>query len=197
MSEGKEQEDKQDAPREEASQENEEHEQQSSAGEERQESEEELIRTIIGKISGNLPEVLLNQFVTEVVRQLSPEGQRTVVAEVIRVFMRERMSQREPVEDVTDALAQAMGDALAQAMGQAADSTSAQAEASTTRRLSVVFSEAAYKAVQNLAKSRDKPVSEYVREALALQKWFDNKRADGWRILTERRGRVREVLKLK
>jgi hypothetical protein len=67
----------------------------------------------------------------------------------------------------------------------------------TTDGLTVVFSEATYNAVQKLAERRDKTVSEYIREALALQKWFDNKRAAGWRILTEKGGRVREVLKIR
>jgi hypothetical protein len=65
----------------------------------------------------------------------------------------------------------------------------------TTRGLNVVFSETAYKTVHELAQRNDKSVSELVRDAIALQKWFDDIRGEGWRILIEKRARVREIVK--
>jgi hypothetical protein len=187
MSEGKGQEGKRRASQEEASQENEQREQQSSPEEERQESEEESTRwlrfvdNIMAPFPPEVREVHLTKLVTEVMSQLSPEGRRTVAAEAMRVL------QSELGEDVRDAFVQALGLAAQGVQDYYADSTSAQpTEASTTRRLSVVFSKAAYDAVQKLAKSSDKTASEYVREALALQKWFDNKRAAGWGLLSEK-----------
>jgi hypothetical protein len=82
---------------------------------------------------------------------------------------------------------------VADSAGEAEESSSETA----TRRLNVVFSATAYDKVRQLANDSEKTVSEYVRDALALQKWFDETRANKWRILIEKPGRVREVLRVR
>jgi hypothetical protein len=72
-----------------------------------------------------------------------------------------------------------------------------QRSASPTRRLNVVFSESAYNTIKDLADQSGKTISDVVRDAIALQKWFIEVRRKGGRILVEERGRVREILNIR
>jgi pyruvate/2-oxoglutarate dehydrogenase complex dihydrolipoamide acyltransferase (E2) component len=69
--------------------------------------------------------------------------------------------------------------------------------ATATRRLNVVFSEAAYDDLRELANQSGKTISGVVRDAIALQKWFNGVRREGGRILVEQRGRVREIMNIR
>jgi hypothetical protein len=75
--------------------------------------------------------------------------------------------------------------------------TQGRGSASSTRRLNVVFSESAYNTIKDLADQSGKTISDVVRDALALQKWFIDVRRKGGRILVEERGRVREILNIR
>ena len=63
-----------------------------------------------------------------------------------------------------------------------------------THRVSVNFSEGAYKALDELAQRKGKTMSEVLRDAISLEKWFEDTRAEGGRVLVERDGEAREVI---
>jgi pyruvate/2-oxoglutarate dehydrogenase complex dihydrolipoamide acyltransferase (E2) component len=67
----------------------------------------------------------------------------------------------------------------------------------SSRRLNVVFSDSAYNTLKHLADDSGKTISDVVRDAIALQKWFNDTRSAGARILVEDRGRVREILQIR
>lgn len=62
------------------------------------------------------------------------------------------------------------------------------------RRVNVNFSDDAYQTLEELAASKGKPVTHVVRDALALEKWFEDTRREGGRVLVERDGKAREVI---
>lgn len=74
---------------------------------------------------------------------------------------------------------------------------SSRESASKSRRLNVVFSEPAYNTLKEMAEQSGKSISEVVRDAIALQKWFTDTRRGGGRILVEERGRVREIMSVR
>lgn len=61
-------------------------------------------------------------------------------------------------------------------------------------RINVNFSEEAYDELTDLAQRRGKTVSDLLRDAIALERWFDETNRDGGRVLVERDGNVREVI---
>jgi hypothetical protein len=61
-------------------------------------------------------------------------------------------------------------------------------------RVNVNFSEEAYDELTDLAQRRGKTVSDLLRDAIALERWFDETKRDGGRVLVERDGHVREVI---
>jgi len=61
-------------------------------------------------------------------------------------------------------------------------------------RVNVNFSEGAYTDLRSIARSRGKTMAEVLRDAIALERWFDEARREGSRILVERDGKVREVI---
>jgi hypothetical protein len=63
-----------------------------------------------------------------------------------------------------------------------------------THRVNVNFSEGAYKALDELAQQKGKTMSEVLRDAISLEKWFEDTRAEGGRVLVERDGEAREVI---
>jgi hypothetical protein len=64
----------------------------------------------------------------------------------------------------------------------------------TTHRVNVNFSQGAYNDLEQIAHSRGKTKAEVLRDAIALERWFDEARREGNRILIERDGNVREVI---
>lgn len=61
-------------------------------------------------------------------------------------------------------------------------------------RVNVNFSEDAYTQLTELAQRRGKTVSDLLREAIALERWFDETTRDGNRVLVERDGKLREIV---
>lgn len=63
-----------------------------------------------------------------------------------------------------------------------------------TRRVNVNFSEVVYRMLDELAKRKGTTMAEVLRDAIALEKWVEDERAQGGRILVERNGEVRELV---
>jgi hypothetical protein len=84
-----------------------------------------------------------------------------------------------------------------EAVASQAQQGTARGSTSANRRLNVVFSDSAYNTLRDLADRNDKTISDVVRDAIALQKWFNDTRRAGGRILVEERGRVREILNIR
>lgn len=63
-------------------------------------------------------------------------------------------------------------------------------------RFNIEFSEEAARALDELAEKQQTSKAEIIRKALSLEKWFNETTADGGKILVEKDGRLREVLKL-
>jgi hypothetical protein len=64
----------------------------------------------------------------------------------------------------------------------------------TIHRVNVNFSEGAYGDLETIAQNRGKTKAEVLRDAIALERWFDEARREGNRILIERDGNVREII---
>ncbi len=61
-------------------------------------------------------------------------------------------------------------------------------------RLNVTFSENAYRTLEELAKQRGTSKAEILRDSIALEKWFEEARQEGGKILIEKKnGELREV----
>lgn len=61
-------------------------------------------------------------------------------------------------------------------------------------RVNVNFTEDAHGELVALAERRGKTISDLIRDAIALQFWFDRTIEEGARVLVERDGRAREVI---
>jgi predicted CopG family antitoxin len=61
-------------------------------------------------------------------------------------------------------------------------------------RVNVNFSDDAYRQLTELAQRKGKTVSDLLRDAIALERWFDDTRREGSRVLVEREGKVREII---
>jgi len=61
-------------------------------------------------------------------------------------------------------------------------------------RVNVNFSEGAWIELQALAAVKSKSVSEVLRDAISLEKWFQDVIDSGGRVLVERNGQAREVI---
>ena len=65
---------------------------------------------------------------------------------------------------------------------------------SKTRRVNVNFSENAYADLETIADQQGKTKAEVLREAIALERLFQDAKRDGGRLLIERDGEVREIV---
>jgi metal-responsive CopG/Arc/MetJ family transcriptional regulator len=64
-----------------------------------------------------------------------------------------------------------------------------------THRVNVNFSENAYRTLEDLADRKGKSMSEVLRDAIALEKWFQDTNDEGGKVLVEQEGgRAREVI---
>jgi metal-responsive CopG/Arc/MetJ family transcriptional regulator len=63
-----------------------------------------------------------------------------------------------------------------------------------THRVNVNFSESAYQALEDLAERKGKSMSEVLRDAIALEKWFQDTNEEGGKVVVEKDGRAREVI---
>lgn len=65
-----------------------------------------------------------------------------------------------------------------------------------TRRVNVYFSDDAYEVLAEIAHRRGKSVSDVIRDAIALEKWYEDTKEEGGRVLVELGdGRVREIVR--
>lgn len=64
------------------------------------------------------------------------------------------------------------------------------------RRINVNFSQSAYETLEQLAKQKDKSMSDILRESIQLEKWLSDCEAQGWHVLLEKNGRVRELVRV-
>lgn len=62
------------------------------------------------------------------------------------------------------------------------------------RRISAIFAESTYKALEDIAARKGATMAEVLRDAIALEKWVQDTRDEGGRILIERNGKVQELL---
>ncbi len=58
----------------------------------------------------------------------------------------------------------------------------------------VLLPENSYRDLEALAREQGKSKTEVLRDAVALERWFQEARQEGWRILVERDGEVREII---
>ena len=65
---------------------------------------------------------------------------------------------------------------------------------SNLKRVNANFSGEAYEILQTLAKQKGKTISEILRDAVALEKWIEDTKVEGGRILVERNGKISEVV---
>ena len=61
-------------------------------------------------------------------------------------------------------------------------------------RVNVNFSDTAFKALEELSRAQDKSMSDVLRDAIALEKWFHETHSNGGRVLVEENGRSREII---
>jgi len=66
----------------------------------------------------------------------------------------------------------------------------------STRRINVNFSQSAYETLEQLAAQKGKSMSEVLRDAIQLEKWLTDAKAEGWHVLLEKSGRVRELVQI-
>ena len=65
-----------------------------------------------------------------------------------------------------------------------------------TRRVHVNFSDQAWATLEDLSGQTGESMSEVLRQALTLYRWFRETRATGGHVLVERDGKFREVISL-
>lgn len=63
------------------------------------------------------------------------------------------------------------------------------------RRVNVKFAPSAYATLERLARRRGKTMSEVLRDAIQMESWLANAEDEGWHVLLEREGRVRELVR--
>ncbi len=64
------------------------------------------------------------------------------------------------------------------------------------RRVNVNFSQSAYETLEQLAVAKGKTMSEVLREAIQIEKWLTDTQTQGWHVLLEKNGRVRELVQI-
>lgn len=68
--------------------------------------------------------------------------------------------------------------------------------ATMTKRVNVNFSPQAYAMLQELADKKGTTISMVLRDAIAMEKYVDDTRREGGRILFERDGKFRELVQV-
>jgi len=68
------------------------------------------------------------------------------------------------------------------------------AERKNTRRVNMNLPQKTYDELEKLAAEKGKTLSEVIRDALALELWFEETRDKGGRVLVERNGKAREIV---
>jgi predicted transcriptional regulator len=62
------------------------------------------------------------------------------------------------------------------------------------KRFTVTFSDAAYQTLEELSEIKAKPMSEVLRDALALEGFVEKEQREGHKILIDRNGQTRELI---
>lgn len=62
------------------------------------------------------------------------------------------------------------------------------------KRINMNLNKKTYDELEKLAEEKGKTISEIIRDALALELWFEETREEGGRILVERNGKAREIV---
>jgi predicted CopG family antitoxin len=65
------------------------------------------------------------------------------------------------------------------------------------KRVNVDFSDEAYGELKRLATEQNKTISDVLRDALSLERWVEGEESKGSRILVERDGVLRELVRRK
>jgi len=63
-----------------------------------------------------------------------------------------------------------------------------------TKRININLSDEAYDSLERLSQQKGKNMSETLRDALALEKWFQDTRREGGRVLIEKGRKIREII---
>jgi len=61
-------------------------------------------------------------------------------------------------------------------------------------RLTVIFADSTYMALEELAKRKGRSKAEVLRDAISLSKYFEDIKTENGRILVERGGTTREIV---
>jgi len=74
--------------------------------------------------------------------------------------------------------------------------TQATATETTTKghRLTVIFADSTYMALEDLAKRKGKSKAEVLRDVISLSKYLEDVKSEGGRILVERGNTIREIV---
>jgi metal-responsive CopG/Arc/MetJ family transcriptional regulator len=70
------------------------------------------------------------------------------------------------------------------------------AKSEETKRVSVNFSQNAYNVLEDLARREGVTVSEALRKAIALNKWFVETQDSGGKILVEENGKLQRIVRI-
>jgi Ribbon-helix-helix protein, copG family len=62
------------------------------------------------------------------------------------------------------------------------------------RRVNVNFADSTYSVLEELARKRGKTMAEVLRDAIALEKWIDDARSEGGRLLIKQGDETRELV---
>jgi hypothetical protein len=63
-----------------------------------------------------------------------------------------------------------------------------------SQRMHLVFSDSMYSVLKRLSEERGVSMADVLRAAIGKEKWFEETRREGGRVLVERNGIVREVI---
>jgi hypothetical protein len=64
----------------------------------------------------------------------------------------------------------------------------------SSHRINAVFSGKTFSDLETLAKAKGKSKTDVLRDAVALEKWFQDAQEEGGRVLVERDGELREII---
>lgn len=61
-------------------------------------------------------------------------------------------------------------------------------------RINIVFSDSAFDTLKELSERKHTTMANILRDAIALEKWIQDAKEDGYHILLEKNGTCREIL---
>ena len=114
----------------------------------------------------------------------SPPGKVFPSRKKVEVFVEVAPSSSEPTSTSSEQVAAQLG----------SENNPSTETVDVGKRLNVKFTEQAYLELQEFARTTNRPISEVVRHALALEQWFEKIKREGGRVLVERNGEIRELI---